>query len=87
MWWCAFDAFSLADRGLRDAPKIQRLFQGTGGQWFRADALADGVATRLYYNTRSQNLVCGEDNWHAWIPSSSIRFEAWGSTAPGRTPL
>lgn len=61
-----------------------RRFYLSDGDWFRVTVLLDGVWDEVYFNKRTDQLVCGEQAWKKFVDSGSVKFYEYGTTPPPR---
>ena len=64
-----------------------RRFYLSGGEWFRVTALLDNVWDEIYFNERTNQLICGEQAWKKYADSGTIKFYELGTQPAPRLAL
>ena len=62
-----------------DGDYIIRRFYTSNTSWFKAEAISNGVWGYLYFNSSTNQFVCGDLGWGKFSNSSSITFSEYGS--------
>lgn len=58
----------------RKPPVIIKLFSSTNSSFFRAEAVIDGAWDSIYFDSKNEQIVCGEQNWLAIKGAVNVIF-------------
>lgn len=60
---------------------VIKRFYKSEGDWFKVEAVADGVWDNIFYNKSSGQIVCGQKQWDSYSNAKGIEFREHSSVA------
>jgi hypothetical protein len=59
---------------------VTRLYESPVG-WYRGTVNAPGIIDDVFYNEKTNRIVCGHKGWERFADSASVRFTEVGEVA------
>ena len=59
---------------IKEAPVIVRLYSSTNSSFYRAEAVVHGAWDNIYFDSKNERIVCGEQSWQAIKDAGKVIF-------------
>ena len=57
-----------------------RRFYTSNTDWYKVLTTSQGIWDALFYNTKTNEFVCGEHSWGKYTNAGSVKFEEYGAS-------